>query len=265
MNKRHITTLLASLILTGCQLTERDTSFNCLSDQSYQSISDNDYIAECGTDWYANQRESEIHTLSQDFHFKTQFDRLYLTQNDQVSFLFDEDSALIASQTSVTSNKALFQSGKSTIKNKQAATSLEQFLAHYIANLDTNSIVYVVGHTDSDGPEKLNQKLSKKRAIFIAKELEKAGLEKQRIFIEGVGESQPLTKNRTRTEKAQNRRFELIDVMKHDTTTQAVALDDVLSVSFAKKKSINTKLLPTGNKNSTANLNKTRPHPLSHF
>ncbi|TAL17130.1 MAG: OmpA family protein [Aquabacterium sp.] len=53
--------------------------------------------------------------------------------------------------------------------------------------------VVAVGHTDRIGSTEYNQKLSEKRAAAVKAYLVEQGVEAQRIFIEGRGESQPTT------------------------------------------------------------------------
>jgi Outer membrane protein and related peptidoglycan-associated (lipo)proteins len=71
--------------------------------------------------------------------------------------------------------------------------------------------VKVVGHTDSDGDEKFNLELSKRRAESVKKALSKEfGIDESRIETDGKGESQPADKNDTPAGKANNRRVEFI-------------------------------------------------------
>jgi outer membrane protein OmpA-like peptidoglycan-associated protein len=48
--------------------------------------------------------------------------------------------------------------------------------------------VRVSGFADSRGDEALNQSLSQERAEMVARELEKAGVPKERLVIEAMGE-----------------------------------------------------------------------------
>ncbi|MCW1360910.1 OmpA family protein [Campylobacter sp. CCS1377] len=64
------------------------------------------------------------------------------------------------------------------------------------------------GHTDSIGDANYNQKLSERRANAVAKELNKQGIEKNRIKTKGYGESKPRSSNATKEGRADNRRVE---------------------------------------------------------
>ncbi|MBM0637465.1 fibronectin-binding outer membrane protein CadF [Campylobacter sp. VicNov18] len=64
------------------------------------------------------------------------------------------------------------------------------------------------GHTDNIGPRDYNQKLSERRAQSVAKELEKYGVEKNRIKTVGYGQDNPRSSNDTKEGRADNRRVD---------------------------------------------------------
>ena len=70
-------------------------------------------------------------------------------------------------------------------------------------------VVIAVGHTDSDGGDATNQKLSVKRAEAVKAYLVSKGIEKNRVYTEGKGEKQPVADNKTKEGKAKNRRVEI--------------------------------------------------------
>jgi OmpA-OmpF porin, OOP family len=71
--------------------------------------------------------------------------------------------------------------------------------------------VKIIGHTDSDGDDKANMELSKKRAEAVKAMLSKEfGIEADRMESDGKGESQPTDKNTSSEGKANNRRVEFI-------------------------------------------------------
>lgn len=76
-------------------------------------------------------------------------------------------------------------------------------------NKDLYERVEVIGHADQRGTEKYNKKLSKNRAIKIAEELKKAGLDNTRIETAGAGYSQPRVLGNNADAFAKNRRVEL--------------------------------------------------------
>ena len=70
-------------------------------------------------------------------------------------------------------------------------------------------VVIAVGHTDSTGPAAYNQKLSVRRAEAVKAYLVSKGIEQNRVYTEGKGETQPVASNATRQGRAQNRRVEI--------------------------------------------------------
>jgi outer membrane protein OmpA-like peptidoglycan-associated protein len=70
--------------------------------------------------------------------------------------------------------------------------------------------VIVEGHTDSQGTEEYNQKLSVRRAQAVKDYLETLGVAASRMTVRGKGESQPVASNDTEDGRAENRRVELL-------------------------------------------------------
>lgn len=102
----------------------------------------------------------------------------------------------------------LFTSGSDQIKPesfgvlKQVAEAMQQELT---LNL------MIIGHTDADGSDEINMKLSKGRAESVKNALVTVyGISADRLSSEGKGESEPMADNSTLAGKAQNRRVEFI-------------------------------------------------------
>jgi OmpA-OmpF porin, OOP family len=70
-------------------------------------------------------------------------------------------------------------------------------------------VIIAVGHTDSIGTVKYNQRLSVRRAEAVKAYLVSKGIEKNRVYTEGKGESQPVADNKTAEGRAKNRRVEI--------------------------------------------------------
>lgn len=72
-----------------------------------------------------------------------------------------------------------------------------------------NSLVDVMGHTDSTGSESYNLDLSRRRAESVANYLVSRGVARARIATVGYGEQYPVADNTTEQGRALNRRVEI--------------------------------------------------------
>lgn len=78
-----------------------------------------------------------------------------------------------------------------------------------IINEDDDTMLMIVGHTDSSGDEDYNLELSERRAQSAANYMASQGLERSRIDIEGLGEEEPIADNSTESGQQENRRVEV--------------------------------------------------------
>ncbi len=69
-------------------------------------------------------------------------------------------------------------------------------------------LIEISGHTDSEGSEKYNQKLSEGRAQSVVKYLRNKGLKPERLRAVGYGEAKPIDTNFSEEGRAKNRRVE---------------------------------------------------------
>lgn len=99
-----------------------------------------------------------------------------------------------------------FDSGKSAIK-PQLRTVLDQFAQGLTGQ--TNTIVRIVGHTDSQGSDAINNPLSLARANAVRDYLEDRGVAANRIETVGRGSHEPVADNSTAAGRAKNRRVEI--------------------------------------------------------
>lgn len=92
-------------------------------------------------------------------------------------------------------------------------------LRHLLEFLQVNNnvVIEIGGHTDSDGSDDHNQKLSEKRAGSVREYLVKRGIDSNRIFTHGYGETSPVADNITPAGKRLNRRTE-ITILSEGTT-----------------------------------------------
>ncbi|GLT18383.1 outer membrane protein A [Vibrio zhanjiangensis] len=94
----------------------------------------------------------------------------------------------------------------------KAELSLQQKEIEHITQLlidNPTAKVKVIGHSDSSGSEAYNQKLSEKRAKYIADKLKNNGVEEERIIANGKGEMAPIASNETIEGRALNRRVDI--------------------------------------------------------
>ena len=70
-------------------------------------------------------------------------------------------------------------------------------------------VIIAIGHTDSIGSNAYNKKLSLRRAEAVKAYLISKGIEANRVYTEGKGESQPMASNKTKEGRAKNRRVEI--------------------------------------------------------
>ena len=105
----------------------------------------------------------------------------------------------------VTNNTINFQSGRATILSD--SFELLDNIAGLVISCP-NARFEVAGHTDSDGSEASNQRLSVARAEAVIDYLTRAGVDTTRLVAVGFGESKPVAANDTQANKALNRRIE---------------------------------------------------------
>ena len=105
---------------------------------------------------------------------------------------------------SFSTNEILFDTNKSDIKS--ASAKILEDLGKALTD-NTEIKISITGHTDSDGDEEKNQKLSEQRAESIRNYLSKNfEIAKSRMSTFGSGETENIAKNTTESEKKQNRR-----------------------------------------------------------
>ena len=101
-----------------------------------------------------------------------------------------------------------FDVNKDVVKSESYGT-LKEISKVLTDNPDVK--IKIVGHTDSDGDDKSNLDLSKRRGASVKNVLVKEfGIDAARIETDGKGEGEPIAKNDSGINKALNRRVEFI-------------------------------------------------------
>ena len=101
---------------------------------------------------------------------------------------------------------AFFDFGKSVLKPEGKA-KLDDLVSK-VKNISLE-VVIAVGHTDAVGTDAYNQKLSVARSEAVKAYLVSKGIDKNRIYTEGKGETSPVADNKTKEGRAKNRRVEI--------------------------------------------------------
>jgi OOP family OmpA-OmpF porin len=101
--------------------------------------------------------------------------------------------------------KIRFLSGQANIDND--SRGLMDRLVEIALRCPTASLE-ISGHTDTDGDEDANMRLSERRAQAVLEYMLRAGLPGDRLVAVGHGQEQPVASNDTAEGKAQNRRIE---------------------------------------------------------
>jgi outer membrane protein OmpA-like peptidoglycan-associated protein len=99
-----------------------------------------------------------------------------------------------------------FDSDKATLK-PTSYKSLDVLVGALKSN--ANMVVEIAGHTDDQGDDAYNLRLSQKRSETVVKYLTSKGISADRLYAKGYGEKRPVAANSTAAGRAQNRRTEV--------------------------------------------------------
>jgi len=102
-------------------------------------------------------------------------------------------------------NNIFFEFGKSTLK-EESFPELDRLIGIMNENPEMN--IEIAGHTDDEGDDNANLKLSIERALVVEKYLTEKGIKPSRVLSAGFGEAKPIADNKTEEGKQLNRRVE---------------------------------------------------------
>ena len=98
-----------------------------------------------------------------------------------------------------------FVSGQTGILHTPEVDTFLVTAKRYLAKYPEKQLL-ITGHTDGDGAEEANQKLSEIRASKVKGLLTTEGISATQMATEGKGEKEPIASNETNEGKAKNRR-----------------------------------------------------------
>lgn len=140
-------------------------------------------------------------------NFKDGEERIFITNLKVAEGGLDLRRTLIA-EGKVSTNGILFGVGSANIQ-PQSMGIIRQI--SQVLQQEKAMNLKIFGHTDSDGSDEINMKLSKERAESVKNALVTVyGISADRLSSEGKGESEPIGDNTTPDGKAQNRRVEFV-------------------------------------------------------
>lgn len=108
-------------------------------------------------------------------------------------------------------NNIFFTTGKSTLL-PESFTELDEIVD--FLDEGTVSLIEISGHTDDEGSDAINEKLSKERAQSVVNYLVVNGIDESRLQATGYGESKPMDTNQTPEGRTKNRRVEFLVLKK---------------------------------------------------
>jgi OOP family OmpA-OmpF porin len=140
----------------------------------------------------------------------TNYEAFLHISNFRVANAGDDTRSQLLTSGKLVSYGIYFDLGKDVVKPtsygaiKEIATILQE---------NPTLRIKIVGHTDSDGDDKLNLDLSKRRSGNVKKVLaDEFKIDPSRIETDGMGESEPLAPNTNTENKAKNRRVEFLKI-----------------------------------------------------
>ncbi|WP_142783982.1 OmpA family protein [Changchengzhania lutea] len=142
-------------------------------------------------------------------NFKDGVEHLYITNLKVAKGGVDLRRKLLT-EGKISTNGILFDPGSATIKAQSYGVirQISQVLMQ-----DESIKLNIIGHTDADGNDDTNLKLSKSRAQAVKQALIKVyKISANRLQTDGKGENEPISDNTTTNGKAQNRRVEFIKI-----------------------------------------------------
>jgi len=132
-------------------------------------------------------------------------EEISLAGGEQIVIDFQLECVVIEEGQVLSFDNIYFDFASSSIKTESNVV-LNEIVA--ILNANSNAMIKIAGHTDSDGSESYNQTLSEQRSASVKNYLVDHGITASRLTTVGYGETQPVVPNNSASNKAMNRRIE---------------------------------------------------------
>jgi len=169
--------------------------------------------------WNNNLTGSELHNLPAGTYIYKARDTYNCQSSDTVVFIepvivkdeFLEGLRAIDEGSAVVLENIFFEFNKTDLLPASYAEldKVVQFMLE-----EDIQLIEISGHTDSEGSDAYNQKLSEGRAASVVKYLASQGVKPERMASVGYGETRPVDTNLTEAGRAQNRRVEFTLIKK---------------------------------------------------
>ncbi|OZG75427.1 hypothetical protein BTA51_03370 [Hahella sp. CCB-MM4] len=121
-------------------------------------------------------------------YLRNQLEEMQQIENVEAHECVANDPSKQAYCVTMDSNAVNFESGSAQISRGSVNTLNE--VADVIKQ-SPNTLVYIEGHTDTDGSASFNQRLSEQRALSVQSTFQQQGIERDRMQALGYGESRP--------------------------------------------------------------------------
>ena len=151
----------------------------------------------------SSDRATLIQRLEAQARVKEQFEQVEKLFSPQEARVFREADTIILRLFSLN-----FDSGASRIKpeNFDLLSKAEKAI-----NIFPQSELIINGHTDSQGNDDLNQRISQERAESVKQfMINEMKIPIHRLIASGYGETQPVSSNDTEAGRARNRRIDIV-------------------------------------------------------
>jgi len=145
-----------------------------------------------------------IISLTAPGYFETS-DTIWVISENRKAIYRDVYMAPVESGMNMTQNNINFNFDHA-ILDEQSLAELDKEAIFFKKNPAV--IFEIAGHTDNDGPKDYNLLLSQRRAQAVVNYLVSRGVERSQLIAHGYGDTRPVNGNKTKSDKASNRRVE---------------------------------------------------------